>query len=258
MFDTGNLYFNIFIHISAYLPIVPFLIILIRQSYTQVHMNYLMIVSLVTFMYNILLNFIPFYSEPFHLLRNVLGVTELVFILLIIQTHFNSEWGRQMLIVLLLFVPIMSITFMLINTPNQLNTTLLTIDSFIIFIVAILFLNHLLQHYHKNITGYNLFWITAGICLYFGCYLVLNMGRKFIFKYDDKDYKIMWMVMYAANFIKFAFFVIAAILSKPGFMQPYGEETIQDETGPVREKDPDEKKADTNLATIIPGYSSNY
>ena len=231
---------------------------MIRQSYVQVHMNYLMILSLVTFMYNILLNFIPFYSEPFHLLRNVLGVTELVFILLIIQTHFNSNWGRQLLIILLLFVPIMSISFMLINTPNQLNTTLLTVDSLIIFVVAILFLYHLLGHYHKNITSYNLFWITAGICLYFGCYLVLNMGRKFIFNYDDKDYKVMWMVMYVANFIKYAFFIIAAILSRPGLIPQIAADQSIDKEPVSEDLTIEEKKKGNHLVSPMPGYYSNY
>ena len=215
MLDFGNSYLNIFVHISSYLPLLPFLLILLKRTYVVEYLNYLMILSLVAFLFNLTLNFIPFYSKPFHFLRNVLMITEVMLILLMINSRYKSSFGKHLTITLLVFVPNMSVTYMLINSLNEFNTLLITLNCAILLISALLFQKYLMDNYKGNILNYSLFWIMNGVFMFCGSYLIFNLGRKFIFNYDTDDYKSMWGMIYIVHFIKYGFFALAAFMGKP-------------------------------------------
>ena len=215
MLDFGNVYLNLFVHISSYLPLLPFLFILLKRTYVVEYLNYLMILSLVAFLFNLTLNFIPFYSKPFHFLRNVLMVTELMLILLMINSRYRTPFGRNLTVTLLVFVPNMCVSYLLINSLNEFNTLLITVNCAIVLISALLFQKYLMDYYKGNILGYSLFWIMNGVFMFSGSYLIFNLGRKFIFRYDSDDYKSMWGMIYIVHFIKYAFFTLAAWLGKP-------------------------------------------
>jgi len=212
MFNTGSDFFNVFMHVAAWAPLIPLCIVFFRKLYRQESFSLLMILCVVEILFSIFFSAIPPGTATYYFFNNLYYIAQFLLMSFLLRSCVqNLQVSNAFLFIMGLFVTV-AVTFNAIKGFNVDNRLMYSIASGILFVESSIVLIVILLFESKGTVMSPLFYIAAGIFFYFGLNGYLSFGRKFFFHNDLTDTQNVWKLIYIVSFIKYIFFTIAALL----------------------------------------------
>ena len=221
MFSTGSDFFDVFMHVAAWAPLIPLCIIFFRKLYSRESFSLLMIACVVEILFGIFFFAIPAESNTYFFFNNIYCIAQFIITSLVLRSCIqNEQVANVFLFVVGLFVTT-AVTFNAVKGFNRDNHLMYSIASGILFIESMIVLAVILLFENRGMSMNPLFYVAAAIFFYYGLNGYLFFGRKFFFMNNLTDTQNVWKLIYIVSFLKYVLFSVAALTyRKPVVQKP--------------------------------------
>jgi hypothetical protein len=213
MEKTGIGLLEILALVAILLPLVPVFIIFVSKAYRQDVLALLMILSLVSFIQNLILYVPKFISIDLLFIRTSFQLAQFIILLILLKTVIAGKWLQEGIKILLIsFVSIIITIYCFGGIQTYLRNLELT-QALLLILITLIALLQLIKSHDIHIFLSPVFWIAGGTFFYYSMYLitqsipeykvVLNAG-------PEQQRKILLLIIVVIQFI---FYTIASIVA---------------------------------------------
>lgn len=217
MFKTGNSLMDYLLMVIIFLPLMPALFIFGRKLYLQEPLNFLLIVCLLSFFKGLLELTYPMTRENQYFINKLFSLILLLLLVLCFRANLTYRYILDILLSALLSLAITYWSLMGWENPSPAIDTLLNAFLGIVILVSlpVVIRTGALQVFRSP-----LFWIGSGTLFYILLYLLLTgIGSccRPVSSPPDPEKRLFLLL---AEFVKYSFYLIAAVTTKPSFSSP--------------------------------------
>lgn len=174
MVKTGTIQ-DILCIIAMLAALAPALIILFRRIWQSDVLNFLMVLSLLGFMHQLLTGIIPVNQPSYHFIHAVFSLSEFILLLFLLRPPAKLKWMRDLFHIFSIAFLSVIITVYAIMGATASGSTVLVLQNLILLAAAISGLIQLLKSDQVYIFQSPMFWIVAGTIAFSCMELLLAM-----------------------------------------------------------------------------------
>ena len=214
MYSTGSSYFNAFLHVAVYSPVIPLLIIIFRQLYYNQSFNLLMIYCLMSIFFSMFGDLVREDGNLGLVFMNMQYLVEFILLSLLVRSAMNDSTLKQIVNIIMAIFCTIVITYAVIRGyDNHLPLMYGTGNALLLFI-SLLLSFELIRTEKKNLSTSYRFWIVAAIFFCYGFNFLVSFGWKFFFTRNTITAQELWSFSYLASFLKNVFFSTSTLVYK--------------------------------------------
>jgi hypothetical protein len=173
MFKTGNTFVDYFLAGSAFLPLLPVILIFLRKIYKREQLNFLMIVCLLNFTGGMIKATAVLSPEKQPIVNNLFSLLELISLTQLFRPALRGRAKDLFNIFLISFLSVI-LTYFSVKGWGISSIGFDTLQSLIIIGVILLCLPWLVKSTALHIFETPLFWIAMGTLFYFLIFILME------------------------------------------------------------------------------------
>lgn len=212
MLKTGNSILVALSLVAMLLSLAPLFIILLRRSWQQEILNFLMALSLLSFIQQVF-SIASFTPSQLNLIDAVFRLCEFAILLSLFRSVIQPPGIRQLiLITMVIFLSVVITTYGLTGVQPY-HRTIAILEAIILLSAATLVLIQLMRSGQVFLFQLPLFWIIAGTLCFYTIFFIIELipqynGTTAVTHWQDKK-----LMLSLIGIIRSAFFVAAAAVS---------------------------------------------
>jgi hypothetical protein len=179
MDETNRLVIDLLNILTAFLPLLPLGIVLLRRSWYYEPLSILLVICLIFFASGILTLFLGNHPAEQYILSNVSALMEFCLLLFFFRSVMHNRLIDYLLVTLLAAYLVGSITYCIARGFPE-NSTLFFVSAKAILLgFGIFYVFSILQQTDAHILDSPVFWITVGICFHACIFILVSLLSYF-------------------------------------------------------------------------------
>jgi len=211
MFKTGNIFIDSFSQVIVFFPLLPVIIIFLRRIYQKDVLSFLMILCLLNFSQELVLQTLRIKYINQASIRHIFSLLEFVIIIQIFKSLLNGKSKEIINILVIAFLSAI-VTYYLIKGSDQ-KKILPDIlqNGFLILFVAYSLVNIVRQE-NLRIFYSVFFWIATGTLFYFVIAILLDIIDACCPQFNHPITTDKMLLLNIANLARYFFYTLATLL----------------------------------------------
>src|SRR5258708_6493620 len=214
MFKTGNSSMDYLLMVIIFLPLIPALVIFGRKLYLQEPLNFLLIVCLLSFFRGLLELTYPLTRENQYLINKIFSLILLLLLVPCFRTNLNIRY-RYMLDILLSALLSLVITYWSLMGWEKPSPAIDVVLNVFLGVLILVSLPVVIRTGALQVFRSPLFWIGGGTLFYILLYLLLQGIGSCCRPVPPSPDPEQLLFLLLAELIKYSFYLIAALATKP-------------------------------------------